>query len=146
MDAREGDCVVMVTDAGRALRVSTDDIPTRGLQALNRVDDESVVGFCLARADEELLLVTTGGYARRLPVSAIPELTKPNMKGQVIISRKPVSGVTRVRPGHPLWVALSRELAPIDPDNVALERESTRSYRLRELGRGAEPLFLFSPG
>ncbi len=145
MDARDGDCVVMVTDAGRALRVSTDDIPTRGVQALNRVDDETVVGYCLARADEELLLVTAGGYARRLPVDAVPLLTKPNSKGPVLITRKPVSGAARVKPGHPLWVATAQELTPFDPENVPLERESTRSYRLRELGRGAEALFLFSP-
>ncbi len=145
MDAQEGESVVMVTDAGRALRVSADDIPTRGIQALNRAEDELVAGYCLARAGEELLLVTAGGYARRLPVDAVPLLAKPNSKGPVIISRKPVCGMERVRPGYPLWVVQERELTPVDPENVVLERESTRSYKLRELGRGAEVLFLFSP-
>jgi len=78
--AREGDDLVLGTSAGRLLRfqIDAENLPVlgrnaQGPQGLRMRKQETLVGCMVAAADREwVLLMSAMGYAKRLPVAALP--------------------------------------------------------------------------
>lgn len=131
-----GEEVVMVTDAGRGARLPVAQVPLRGFQALNRSNGETITAITLIEPDAELVLVTADGYARRMQAAWVPEPVKQNMKGKVLVSRRPVVGVAPVGEG-PLWLLAGNELIPLDPAVIPGDQDTTKTHRLRHLPKGA---------
>ncbi|MDX1689130.1 MAG: DNA gyrase C-terminal beta-propeller domain-containing protein, partial [Candidatus Promineifilaceae bacterium] len=122
--------LIVVTDSGRGARFAVAEIPGTGTQAFRRKEEEEMAGAVLAVENDELLLVTDEGYGRRLPPAAVYAPEKGNSRGRVVISRRPVKGVTRRRPGAALWAVTTVGLKPLAAEAIPLERDTTRSHRL----------------
>jgi len=125
--------LVLITDGGRGLRYPLARLPLTGMQILKRPEDETLVAALVAEPDDELLLVTDNGYARRLHVSAVPEASKANTPGRVLISRRPVCGAAIIDEKREPRAVTARELLPLDVSNIEVEDNSTRSHRLLRL-------------
>jgi DNA gyrase/topoisomerase IV subunit A len=141
--ASDEDHLVVALDSGRAVRYRLVDLPLQGIQTINRRDDERIVAARVVQAGGELLLVTTNGYGKRLPVQWIPQAPKANSRGRVIISRRPLAGAACFREREPVWALTAKQLWPLS--GAALPEEtapSTRSYRVKVLGEAAEILAL----
>jgi DNA gyrase/topoisomerase IV subunit A len=134
--------VVVATDAGRGLRYAIRDVPGTGLQALNRDDEETIIGALTSHAEDELLLLTANGYARRLPLAAVFAPEKANSHGRVLISRRPLRALAHARP-H-LQAITTAGLRPVDAGAIPCEDDSTRSYRLLRLREAQEVLRLLT--
>lgn len=128
--------VVMVTDYGRGIRIPVADVPSRGVQALNRPDDEAVNNVLLARPEGEMLLVTESGYARRMRAEWVYAAQKINDKGKVLVSRRPVQGIANIEFGRPVFALTNERLVPVDPATVWGEDDSTKTYKLRGIKQG----------
>lgn len=122
--------VVLITDGGRGLRLPIVDVPGVGVQLLKRADDEAIVGTLLAAEDEQVLLVTAEGYARRLPVSSVVPAPKANHPGRILITRRPVRAALIVHPEQPATLLTAAGAAVVDPTAVPCETDTTRSHRL----------------
>jgi DNA gyrase subunit A len=82
-DQRE---IIIATSGARILRLAlaSDQIPlmgrvSQGIQALKVGTRESIVGCIPANSDEDLILVTRQGYAKRIPISNIRIVQTGNM-------------------------------------------------------------------
>lgn len=129
--------LVVIMDNGRAVRYPVSDLPLQGLQVINRYDDEGLVGSQLVRGDDQLILVTAGGFGRRLPAEDIPIPPKPNSRGRVIITRRPVAGFARVAAQTQLWAFTSTRLVQFSAGSLPLDTTgSTRSHSLLQLSTG----------
>jgi DNA gyrase/topoisomerase IV subunit A len=126
--------LIAVSGSGRAVRFHLEDIPTQGIQAINRRDGERIVGALIAGKDDELVIVTADGFGRRLSTREIPVPAKQNARGRVMVSRKVVAGISRITPGELLYAMSGRQMIPFDPG--ALPRDSqtrAKSYPIPEL-------------
>lgn len=140
LDAEGDEDLIMVTDNGRGARFVVADVPSTGMQAFKRKEEEEMVGAVLAREGDDVLLVTAEGYARRLPATAVYAPEKGNSRGRVLITRGPVRSVVRLREDAALWAVTSTGLRPVSTEKIPAEADSTRSHRLLKLGRDQEIL------
>ena len=132
--ANDGDHLTIVLDSARGVRYDVGKLPLQGVQAINRRDDEQVTGAALTGAGEELLLLTTGGYGRRLPASLVSEPTKANSRGRVLVTRRPLCGLVRLGQNRQAWAITNRRWVALEPARLPLDEEgSTRSKRLLKL-------------
>jgi hypothetical chaperone protein len=136
LPAQGDEQVVMVTDYGRGIRIPVAEVPGRGLQVLNRPDSETVNNALLARPEQEILLVTETGYARRMRAEWVYAAQKTNDKGKVLVSRRPVHGTANIEFGRPVWLLTNERLVPVDPAGVWGEDDSTKTYKLRGIRKG----------
>jgi hypothetical chaperone protein len=133
LGARGDEQLVIATRSGRAGRLSVRMVRTSGFQALNCGDEDRVTGAALARPEDELLLVNSDGYARRLLVDWIPLSTKANVKGKSLVARRSDTVVAaRATEGTPLWLMSSKAIKRIDAKKVPLT-DSTKTQRLLRL-------------
>jgi hypothetical chaperone protein len=131
------DDLVVVSDSGRAVRYPLDALPSQGIRAFNRPDDERLVGAIIGDRAEEFVVVTQEGFGRRLAFDSVPEPAKLNSRGKVIISRKPVAGIAGIKPDLSAYAVTEREVIPFDPLQLALDGPtSTISYPISELLSG----------
>ncbi|MGD8807318.1 MAG: hypothetical protein PVH65_15790, partial [Chloroflexota bacterium] len=135
--AAEDDQLVLLLDSGRAVRYPAGQMPTQGLQAIKRREDEQLTGAVLAREEDQLLLLTGSGYGRRLLGGMVPVPPRANSRGRVVVARRPVCGLARLEPGQQAWAITDRRWLALDPGRLpAAETDSTRSQRLARLTAG----------
>lgn len=125
--------LVLVSDTGRAVRYPLDELPSQGLQAINRREGERLAGALIGDREQEMLAITEDGYGKRMPIESVPEPPKPNSHGRVIVSRKPVAGIVLIEPERACFAITERSLIPLEPNQLPLEiPPSTKSFPLTE--------------
>ncbi len=139
LGSNHDDQLVLLTDGGRGLRRAVSAIPGRGLQLLKREKEETIVAALLCAPDAELLLLNAAAFARRLPLHAVPEGTRPNQPGRVLIARRSLRAALALGAEDALLLTRSG-VQRVDPHEVPCEADSTRSHRLLRLGQGDELL------
>jgi hypothetical protein len=140
LGAEPGHRLLLFTAAGRGLCYPLDGLPGTGMQVLNRDEDDTIVAALALPDAATILLVTAGGYARRLPISAVHAPEKANDKGRVHISRSPL--VAAAEASAPLVALTAAGLIEIDPATIPVEPDTTRSHPLL---RETELRFILSP-
>jgi hypothetical protein len=127
--------VTLISAGARGLRLGMKALPTRGAQILNKDRDDLLVAAVTAPPEGEMLLLTEDGYGRRMGVDAIYEAGRPNDKGRVLLSRRPVAAAVGVRGDRPVWILTSQaRLLPLDPAAVERVDDSTRAAPVLKLG------------
>jgi hypothetical chaperone protein len=143
--AAEEDQLVLLLDSGRAVRYHVGQLPTKGLQAINRREDEQLTGAVLADDEESLLLVTRSGHGRRLLAGMVPVPPKANSRGRVLVARRPVCALLRLGPACQAWAVTNRHWLALDPGRLpGAEEASTRSQRLLRLPSGDSVMSAFT--
>ena len=109
---RDGEVVMMVSTAGKAIKWSEADARpmgrgTMGVKGMNVKKDERVLGMEIAPAEAELFVVTEHGYGKRTPVEEYP-LQKRGGMGvktiQITDKKGPLAGMKIVMPRHELML------------------------------------------
>jgi DNA gyrase/topoisomerase IV subunit A len=132
------DHLLVGLDNGRLVRLALAAMPLHGLQAINRRPEETIVAALLAPDDEAALLLTVGGFARRLPLAAVELAAKANTRGRVMLSRRPLAAIL---PGNKSgWALTTSRLLPVDPCHLPLDEDSLATRPLLDLDPGEEIL------
>ncbi len=141
------DGIIVFLDSGRAVRYSEGDIPQIGVQAINRSVEERVTGVMAVEGNrQELVVITESGFGRSLPAGWIPVPVKPNTRGRVMVSRKPVAGISRVPADEKIWALSNQRLIPIIASQLRKDAAfSTTTRRLIKRAPGERILLLVSP-
>jgi hypothetical chaperone protein len=135
----KGDWLMVTLNSGRAVRIRVADFPTHGLQVIRRRYDELMAGTLVVQPDDEIVIMTSAGYGRRLGVLAVPESSRPNSSGRVLLSRKPLVTIAKYIPDCELPIITNRKITSISPvDFPARSDHSTRSYQLFKPDRGEQ--------
>jgi hypothetical protein len=145
--ANVDDHVVLLLDSARGVRYQVGRLPMQGIQAINRRQDEGLTGAALVGEDDELLLVTAGGYGRRAPAGLVPVPPKANSRGRVLVARRPLCGLARLGDERQAWAITNRRWVTLEPERLPLDEQgSTRSARLLKLAQNETILSSFSIG
>jgi len=134
--------LLLFTANGRGIRWPVAELPTSGMQLLNRDEEDEIVGVHVAGKETRLLLATGQGYARRLYPEMVHRPEKANAPGRVLISRRPVSGTACTSSGETVWALTTAGMKEVDPERIPAEHDSTKSYRLLQPGKGENLLGL----
>ncbi len=96
MQLTDGDEDLLVVSArGQAARFHEGKVrpmsrDTRGVRAMNLDEGDRVLALCVARDDEDLLVVTGNGYGKRTPDVGLPA-QGPAHEGRPHASRSPTA-------------------------------------------------------
>ncbi len=135
--ATDNDQLIITLDSARGIRLPVGQLPSQGIQAINRRDGKQLIGAAPALKDEKLLLLTAGGYGRRLAAALVPIPPKANSRGRVLVSRRPLCGLVKLGPSYQVWAITDRRCVVVEPERLPLdETGSTRSSRLLKLEKG----------
>ena len=104
---KEGDDIIMVSSAGKALLFPESEIratgrDTSGVRGMKVSDGVNVLGMEISRPDADLLVITENGYGKRTPLTEYPShhrgaqgvftITMTEKKGQLIAMKVVESG------------------------------------------------------
>jgi DNA gyrase subunit A len=142
-----GQQIVLATSGGRLLRfeVDEDQLPlmgrtAQGNQALRLRKQEKLVGCIILEADNNLLLVTERGYAKRMPVTALRLTNRGEIGIQAIqftAKTDNLVGMTAALPDTEVlvWTNQNR-LARLAVETVAIRGKDGSGDRLFPLNSG----------
>jgi DNA gyrase/topoisomerase IV subunit A len=143
--AEPADHFVIIMDSGRAVRYGLEDIPIIGLQAINRRQGERISGVSPVQAGKDIVLVTAGGFGRRLPAEWIPVPSRPNSRGRVVVARRPLAGLASMGAVEALWAVSNQRMWALNEEQLELSpTDSTRTRRLLKLAAKERILTVFS--
>jgi hypothetical protein len=127
--AAQVDDFVLVTAGGRGLRWSVQALRIIGTQVINCGKEDRLAAAALAQPDEELLLLTSDGFGRRLVAEWVPFPEKPNRKGKSLIARRsPIAALANAND----WTFSSEYLTAIHAGKLPLA-DSTKTFPLHKM-------------
>ncbi len=136
--------VVIVTQGGRGLRWPLARLPLAGAQAINcgqEANFDRVAAALAAEPGDEVVLLLADGYARRLPVAAVEEAPRANVRGKSLVARKATA--VALTPVAALAVITNGRLLAGDAAALPLE-EGTKATRLIRLGEEENVVAVFA--
>ncbi|WP_353930787.1 DNA gyrase subunit A [Okeanomitos corallinicola TIOX110] len=131
-----GQHLILASSGGRLLRfvVNDDQLPmmgraAMGLQAFRLVKNQQMVGCVTVDKDDQLLLVTQEGYAKRVPASNLRAANRGDLGIQMLKfynKTDHLAAMVRVNPGSEVALITNRErVIKVSVDTVpVLERDS----------------------
>ena len=134
MSSSQSEAVVLVSDAGRAVRLPLTALPNIGGVAFKRDKGERLVGAASVTPEMSLLIVTQDGYGRFLTADMVPQVMKLNQRGKTVVARKGVVGMMPAFPNQPIYAITTQRLLPLSVDKLTIEA-STRSHKIVKLNQ-----------
>lgn len=147
--AKANEALAIATSGGRMLRFPIDDeqLPmmgrtAQGPQALRLRKGEGIVGCVrIQQASDCVLMISAAGFAKRLPVTAVPMGTRGGLGTQAFIFKQKTDhliAITTSPPGGEVTVSTTApRSAQIPIDSIPRQGRDTQSaYRLGKLAKG----------
>jgi DNA gyrase subunit A len=144
--------IIIATSGARILRLAlaSDQIPlmgrvSQGIQALKVGGRESIVGCLPANTEDELLLISRCGYAKRIPISNIRIVQTGNMGTHAMQFAIKTDNLIHIslpidRPDIDIVTAQRRESIPIA--HISLHGKDGAGDRIIDLGSDEEIVFV----
>lgn len=146
LGANADDSLIAATNTGRVARLAMSALSVQGSQVIkiSKTKNERLVQVVAARSREQIVVLTTDGFAKRLPASALTLATE-STAGQAI-SRRDIAGIAIVRPPTELWAVTTSRLLPFRAEAIPLEMEvSVKSHPILKLNSGEQITALLAP-
>ncbi len=139
------DDIILVTELGRALRYSEQEIrPTgrsaAGVTAIRLDANDAVTSMEVVEKDGFLLIVTTRGFGKRTPLTEYPVKSRAT-KGVQTIDKKALDSIGRITSARVVQAA--DDLTLISANGVVLR---TKVQAVSQSGRGARGVRLMEAG
>jgi DNA gyrase/topoisomerase IV subunit A len=145
MGSNEDDYLTSISSKGRASRIQTSRLRQQGQYIIKLSKGERLNSAITAQVDDELLLVTSSGFGRRLPVEWIPESVEGKTAGRSMISRPDLRAVELIKRSKPIWMLTETSILALDPEVIPQDNEGTKkTYSLVEVKAGRRVLGLVS--
>ena len=137
--------VVLITQAGKAIRFPEADVPNmgrtaQGVRGIQLRTNDGVVGMVVVRRDATLCTVTELGYAKRTNINEYPVQRRGGVGTITLdVSDKtgPLVAGKEVLPGDELMVvAASGAATRVNADDIPLQGRATQGKRVLPVGAG----------
>ncbi|MFQ5408029.1 MAG: DNA gyrase subunit A [Anaerolineales bacterium] len=126
-----GEEIIIVTEAGQALRFDTKLVrpmgrAARGVNAISLKPGDVITGVEVVDDDADLLVVTENGYGKRTPMSEYPAKGRAT-GGVATINRKSLSTIGRI--------VAARRVVPEDQITIISANGQALRTRVKDIGR-----------
>lgn len=139
----EQDYLVM-THAGRMSRTSVNDISLRESRPITVPLKGKIIGAMCVNPDDEILVATRSGYAKRVSVACIPQLTELNTNGTKIVQRGNPIYADVFDPQRPLFALTNQRIIEIDSVSIPVLDMDKSDHKLFTMKKSEGLLTLFS--
>ncbi len=135
---------IAITHAGRAVRISAEQLPLRDSRLISVPLKGNIIGMVAGQAEDEILIATQSGYAKRINLAYIPYTNEMNTNGTKIIQRSnPVSAMF-YEPQKRLWALTNKRLLPVEQDTIPLDNDDKTEHLIFKPKRGEKLVTLFT--
>lgn len=141
---KTGQDYIVINHAGRAARINIENLPLRENRLISMNLKGSVIGALAAYSDDEILIATQSGYAKRVSVDSIPYVKEMNTTGEKIMQRANVIYASRYNPNQALWALTTKRILPIDSDSIPLDNDDKTEHNIRKMKKGEKLISLFT--
>lgn len=142
--AMEGQDYVAITHAGRVVRMPIADLPLREVRPISVTLRGSIIGAIGADAQDELLVATRSGYAKRVCVDNIPHTAEMNTNGTKLVQRGNPIYADRFNLQASLYALTTQRIVQVDPSSIPLINTQKTDYKLLRLKKGESLITLFT--
>jgi DNA gyrase/topoisomerase IV subunit A len=135
---------IVINHAGRAARITIDNLPLRQNRLMSMSLKGSIIGALAAAPEDEILIATQSGYAKRISVDSIPYITEMNSSGAKIVQRSHVVSAMLYQPDLPLWALSNKGILPVDAQAIPLNKDNRSEHTLFKMKKGEKLITLFT--
>ncbi len=135
---------VAITHAGRAARINAEKLPLRDNRLISLPMKGNIVGMLSGTVEDEILIATQSGYAKRLNIGAIPYVDDMNTTGKKIIQRANPVIAMPYQANQTLWALTNKRILPIDSDAIPLDNEDKTDHLILKTKGGEKLVTLFT--
>lgn len=135
---------VLVTHAGRVARIRVGDMPMLESRPLAVPMKGRIIGAMAMNGDDEILIATRSGYAKRIQVSTIPYLNDMNTNGEKLSQRSNPIYASRFDAQQSLYGLTNRRIFEIDATQIPLVNIDKTEHKLLKLKKGENLITIFS--
>jgi hypothetical chaperone protein len=129
-----------ISHAGRAARIPSEQLPLRENRLINLSMKGQVVGAVAVYPNDEILIASQSGTAKRVSLKSIPQASEMNSSGEKITQRANLVSALLYRPEQTLWAATNQRILPIEQSTIPLNSDD---YSFAKLKKGEKVLSLF---
>jgi hypothetical chaperone protein len=134
---------LIVTHAGRASRTRVSDVSLRESRPITVPLKGKMIGAMSANADDEILIATRSGYAKRVSVGSIPTLTEMNTNGTKITQRGNPIYAKLFDPLKPLFALTNQRIVEIEPSYIPILDAHKTDHKLFNMKKSEALITLF---
>ena len=135
---------VAITHAGRVARINAEELPLRDNRLISLPMKGNIIGMLSGTEEDEILIATRSGYAKRIYIGAIPWIEEMNGTGDKIMQRANPVIAMPYQPHQALRALTNKRILPINADAIPLDDEDKTDHLILKLKRGEKLITLFS--
>lgn len=135
---------LVVTHAGRISRIPVRDVSLRESRPITVPLKGKMIGAMSANSDDEILIATRSGYAKRVSVDSIPTITEMNTNGTKISQRGNPIYAKLFNSQTPLFALTNQRIAEIDTTHIPILNADKSNHKLLKMRKNEILLTLFS--
>ena len=135
---------LVVTHAGRISRTAVHDVSLRETRPITVPLKGNIIGTMSVNPDDEILVATRSGFAKRVSVSCIPYITEMNTNGTKIVQRGNPIYANRFDPQRSLFALTNQRIIEIDGASIPVLDMDKSDHKLFTLKKSEILLTLFS--
>lgn len=134
---------VVLTHAGRGARVRVDDLPLRETRLVSVPLKGNMIGAVTGTSDEELIVATASGYAKRVRIGSIPYVTEMNTNGEKVVQRGNPVCALGYQPERELFALTNQRIVAVDGSAIPLLNLDKTDFTLVRTKKGEKLITLF---
>lgn len=135
---------VIFTHAGRASRTSVSEVSLRETRPIAVPLKGNIIGTMALNRNDDILIATRSGYAKRIAVDCIPQLTEMNTNGTKIVQRGNPIYANRFDSQRPLYALTNQRILPIDTGSIPILNTDKTNHKLFNPKKSESLITLFS--
>jgi len=132
------------THAGRVARHRVQQMPLLESRPISVPLKGNIISALSAHPDDEILMVTRSGYAKRVRVDSIPHTTEMNTNGDKLMQRSNPIYAGLVSPNSQLTALTNQRLIDIDLTQIPLLNADKTDYKIARLKKQEHIITLFT--
>jgi hypothetical chaperone protein len=138
---------IVINHAGRAARIAIGNLPLGENRLISIPLKGSIIGALAANPDDEILIATRSGYAKRIAVDSIPYVSEMNTTGEKIMQRVSPVYAMRYQANLPLWALSNQRIFPVDAESIPFSYDDKTDPSLLKMKKDEKLITLFTlPG
>ncbi|MEM9952523.1 MAG: Hsp70 family protein [Chloroflexota bacterium] len=142
--ANEDEYLVTFTHAGRATRILASELPLRDNRLITVPMSGNMIGMVAGHEQDEVLIVTQSGYAKRVYISDVNIMSEMNSNGSKLVQRATPIVALPYQDNQQYVAVTNQRIVTFDASKIPLTHTERTDYTLFNSKRGEKVLAVFT--
>ncbi len=124
--------------------LSAGELPLRDSRLISVPLKGNIIGMIAGQADDEILIATQSGYAKRINLACIPYADEMNSNGTKIMQRTNPVLAMPYQSDKALWALTTKRFIPIEQNAIPLDNDDKTEHLIFKPKRGEKLITIFT--